>query len=80
MKKYRAKHDDGSFVMNPATDKILESNSYNEVASYIAYYFFFEQYIALYEKINNDYVIVKDDRREKFHKTLKAEWFIESTK
>jgi hypothetical protein len=79
MKKYRAKHDDGSFVMNPATDKILESNSYNEVASYIAYYFF-EQYIELYEKINNDYVIVHDNRREKFHKTLEAEWFIENNK
>jgi hypothetical protein len=50
MKKYRAKHDDGSFVMNPATDKVLESNSYNEVASYIAYYYF-EQYIALYRAL-----------------------------
>ena len=79
MKKYRAKHDDGSFVMNPATNKILESNSYNEVASYIAYYFF-EQYIELYEKINNDYVIVNDNRQEKFHKTLEAEWFIENDK
>ena len=79
MKKYRAKHDDGSFVMNPATDKVLESNSYNEVASYIAYYFF-EQHIELYEKKNNEYVIVEDDKREKFYKTLKAEWFIENNK
>lgn len=79
MKKYRAKHDDGNFVMNPATNKILESNSYNEVASYISYYFF-EQYIELYEKINNDYVIIEDYRQEKFHKTLEAEWFIENNK
>ena len=79
MKKYRAKYDDGSFVMNPAADKILESNSHNEVASYIAYYYN-EQYIKLYEKKNNEYVIVNDDRREKFYKTLKAAWFIENNK
>ena len=79
MKKYRVKHDDGSLVMNPATGKILESNSYNEIASYIAYYFF-EQYIELYENKNNEFVIVNDDRREKFHKTLKSEWFFENDK
>lgn len=79
MKKYRAKHNDGRFVINPATDKILESNSYNEVASYIAYYFF-EQYIELYENKNNEFVIVEDDRREKFHKALEVAWFIENNK
>ena len=31
--------------------------------------------ISLYEKINNDYVIVEDDRQNKFYDTLKSEWF-----
>jgi hypothetical protein len=79
MKKYRAKHDDGSFVINPATDKVIESVSYDKVACVIAYYYQ-EQYIKLYEKINNDYVIVKDDRQNNFYKTLKNEWFYHSDK
>lgn len=79
MKKYRAKHDDGSFVINPATDKVIESNSYYEIASTIAYYYQ-EQYIELYEKINNDYLIVEDDRKNNFYKTLKSEWFYHSNK
>ena len=72
--KYRAKHDDGSFVINPATDKIIESNSYYKVASTIAYYYQ-EQYIKLYEQKNKDYVTVKDDRQNEFYDTLKSEWF-----
>ena len=67
MKKYRAKHNDGSFVINPATGKVIESTSYNEVASCIAYYYF-EQCIKLYENKNNEFVIVEDDRLKKFHK------------
>jgi uncharacterized protein YueI len=79
MKKYRAKHDDGSFVLKLAFDKVIESDSYNKVACVIAYYYQ-EQYIKLCEKINNDYVIVEDDRQNNFYKTLKTEWFYHSDK
>jgi hypothetical protein len=79
MKKYRAKHDDGSFIMNPATDKVIESDSYDKVACVIAYYYQ-EQYIKLCEKINNDYVVVEDDRQSNFYKTLKIEWFYHNDK
>ena len=74
MKKYRAKHDDGSFVINPMFDEVIESDSYYKVASMVAYYYQ-EQYIKLYEQKNKDYAVVKDGRQNKFYDTLKSEWF-----
>jgi hypothetical protein len=64
--------------MNPATDKVIENDSYDKVVCDIAYYYH-EQYIKLYEKINNDYAIVEDDRQNIFYKTLKNEWFFITT-
>ena len=57
MKNYQTKHD-GSFVINPAFDKVIESESYYKVASIIAYYYQ-EQYIKLYEQKTKTMLLLK---------------------